>query len=1748
MSWRYEKVEVKRVGPTNERFALEVGRGVLTLDSLLDYIAQPVSPGLDEIIVDLSKVGWVGLFEWSSLMALLHGRLVSDPHVKISIDFIGDRPTGHIPYSDCKAFIDNPLPAPRYNRADVVNSYVVHGVLNFIKAVEGPEGFDNVAGGRIVLRWLSDKEARDPGWFRRDREVEDSVFFSRENVSAAEMSTTFAKRSQVEVWRQGMREKHVPEAAVFASDEFWRILCHELARNVSEHAEGPGFLTARVVLPSNGALPRWCNDVLSGTALERSQITTDSGFLELCVCDAGVGIPETVKTAFRNRYQDRWAGAKPPDPIPHLDLLKFAFDELGTRKDRDHSWLTDRHALGHILFLVGKYGGSLTIRSGRSEVSYAPKDGACHRCKNRLGYEPEAGRNFSLELPGTHIQIIVPLIARPPTQGTRPRGVLTQHLPQSYHVDPKHPVGPLVPVSEKLDVLASCVNGDEICRFQESCRALAKALLLGGHPRDEIVVFDFAEVDWQPARFETFLYLFQNVLVGRLVIFTNMKESFAKAVCAFEENAEAPSFLPEEMKNEIRERAREREFTDGRFLETYSCLGAVVLGLGPDTGEYLFGLRDRRLRAALLEIVAGEEQTAEGLAKTHGLEVGTLKAVLSAARTLLRCRKDMCWELAWTRNELTSDDEMIDTLEVQRLRSIIGHFGRVVSNCDAWRRSATPYSALNPLPARFYLPSENTVYMGFFESSRILARDRYVTEVAERLIHRIWYGLTKLCTPARNLSEIRVLACSTTPSFMLAQAVRRAWPVDAESERPVVVDYGPALFSGADPARIPSSEHPHHAVVIHDVFDEGRLSSRLIAMAQAQRIEVLLEASFVRFLKPDEQGEGDSVPFAVTEAWNMLNMANRVSIPVHAMVGIVPPEKKRRGDVADWGSSDEYVDYVVDPRSLRPVLLRSLRLESGVSEDRSLTKRDPYLKELDTDDGQCRLAAGHFVYGQRHFGVVADVRGILTGAIGRQITAWLADVCCDETDRPKPPWETREGDRPVSSPMPEGEVSAILMPLHSQIHYLLPGLQIELAQRGKRVPHFFLAATAFGSGVETYHAPYQLLNQIEETALEIKTLMDAQPNLDPNAPEVIGKQLRLLIIDDAIFSGRTIQTLVDSIGKKHLPNIRERIYHGESRYAEPVEWIRVFVVLNQLPAAQSAMWYQLQRCSVCEQFRFDAFAPFIGVATYTADDCPACRELEHLDQVERRAEAAGATAAVDWLRARRNALLPLSIEAPSFGHRYCPRLPEAIEVLALSGNTARERYNPLHADSAIWRFLELMFLSYPLSDVLGCLTITREAGIRYPTFRSDYARFRHAVYNWCIRNWNQVLLYQLDEIILQEIHHELKDGEPEAVQLVLKLAPIAKPQNSSVIAAIKAFIDLLADEDTDRRRSASEQSLALDIGLTLLLLSLRRTDIESTGLLTHLRDKQTSMPRKSSFLALLYLRLTRPLMPDPKWALSTIAEICYRGRLGKTPTDRLKTDHELLGRLVVDVGRYPRDIELRRRLEGSLHAFVAAVENLRPYFHEGLLSAIYGPAQSALEWLRIPLTDESVDTDPIYNLSQALFDTKSWAEFECCCHMSAAKLKEALDRRLVELKESKGNQNLTQTPNPYDRVNLRVTISPGIEDWCLMTHVSELVAHLSNLAIEPGSGIEPSGPSHVVIRPSHPGVSADLTIDVFTRFGHPDSALARVNSRIGNAARTRERLEIFGVVQTDAVADLDYPSEGIQLSLYIPVGFKPNRR
>lgn len=1179
------------------------------------------------------------------------------------------------------------------------------------------------------------------------------------------------------------------------------------------------------------------------------------------------------------------------------------------------------------------------------------------------------------------------------------------------------------------------------------------------------------------------------------------------------------------MQDEVHKRALEREFiTDGLFLETYSGLGALVLGLDPDEGEYLFGVRNRKLRQALLEVVHEEGKTVDGLASSHGLDRNIIQAVLNATTFLFVRRPNGCFGTIWSAGAETEKGKLINTLEVQRLRSITRHFDAVAVTCGAWRGKATQSTAAATRPERFYLPTENAVYSEFFETSRILARERYATEIAERLIFRLCHGLTYHCDPPLSLDEVDVLACSTTPSVMLAGAIRRAWPVGRDDKRPVVIDYGPSLFSGADPAQILGvGDTKPHVVIVHDLFDEGRLSSQLVDLIKKQNGQVLFVLSFVRFIPPNRGKERESTPFPLDAGWQE---NSRVGKPVHALIGLPRPSKMPRESVTDWGVGDGNQDQIVDPRALRPVPLRALRLESRYSQDRSLTKRDSCLREFDTDGGRCRLAAGHYVYGQRHFAVVVDVRGLLTGSIGHRITNWLADVCCNNIER-NAPWEDKR------NPPPEGEVSVLLLPLHSQIHYVLPGLQMELAQRGRRVPHFFLDATSYGGGVEKYDVPYQLRTQITRAAEAIKALKEDK-NAENQDAKISAAQLRILLIDDAIFSAKTLQTLLDSLAQQ-CEFIKRRVYGHIADCPNPIGWVRAFAVLNQLPIAQSALWHQLSSCPASPQFRFDEYAPFIGAATFSAQDCPACSEAEQLEYVEHRVEGAGATDALIWVQKRRQAIAPLSTEAPSFRNSVASPLPEPIDVLALRGEAAPDRYKPMYADSAIWRFYELMHLSYPLGDILACLQSTREAGKKYSAFRAEYARFRLAVYDWCIRTWHRVRLYNLDEQILGELKSEVKGGESIFIEVIYRLSGVLPDETVSTF--VKWAIDFLAEEDCDSRRMVSDSALALDSSLTLLFLALRRTQLKETGLLEYLGDKQARASRKSSFLALLYLRLTRPTrVADPSWALNTIAETCFRGQFGDTAEERRTSDHELLGRIAAATARKPGDQEVRRRLEGSLHAFIAAGENLQPYFDQDLLSTVMNPAGRVLEWLRLPLPDALADITPVKDLSVSMQSSESWAKFAEACHMSAADFAQKLKARLAELREA-------QQGNRYEGVELKLEVQEEVQEWCLMSHIPRLIACLSNIALEPVTEVKPTQASRIVCKPCEPARPQSITIEVTTYFGAAPTSREAV-AKSPKIAHSLDGLRSFGVSVEGPAPVSEDPDNGLRISFIVPVGFQ----
>jgi len=136
-----------------------------------------------------------------------------------------------------------------------------------------------------------------------------------------------------------------------------------------------------------------------------------------------------------------------------------------------------------------------------------------------------------------------------------------------------------------------------------------------------------------PCTFETFLYLMQNVLL--IGVFYLRKSQRNSQNLSTRRKTIYANISYSHDAEDIAKRELEREFGDGKFLETYSSLGGIVLALGPDKGEFLFGVRGKNLRTVLLKIINNEEaQTLSELCRNYALNQHIVESVLNHSSLL----------------------------------------------------------------------------------------------------------------------------------------------------------------------------------------------------------------------------------------------------------------------------------------------------------------------------------------------------------------------------------------------------------------------------------------------------------------------------------------------------------------------------------------------------------------------------------------------------------------------------------------------------------------------------------------------------------------------------------------------------------------------------------------------------------------------------------------------------------------------------------------------------------------------------------------------------------------------------------------------------------------------------------------------------------------------------------------------------------------------------------------------------------
>jgi hypothetical protein len=631
-----------------------------------------------EIALDLSNIEFVALFEWLTVMAMME-RLLSNPNtLHLTIDLVGSTHANVIPSSDYKRIRAENKTNSDYTPDDYALSDRVYRVAGFLESLGtrdvlsiGPE-----RDGKVFYPRILTKDANLLSYYTSKSDEKETVVLGITRVAAKTDCRQFLNQDSILNWREAMGRRF-QQSPLFESEEIWRVLCHELAVNIWEHSGSVGFIAARVVQSPSP----WSAATYSHT-LDKLYDEMKEGFLEICVADAGQGFVHTLKEVYIEHTKISL------EEVRALDVLIFAFDELSTCKAFKKSWATERHALGRILQIVAKYGGAIRLISDGAEVIYRTSGGRFVPLDNHLGYEPQYTAGDIPLLPGSQLQLILPII---PSASTEPRketrSILNVSLPESFRPQPDHVRGHLVPLHEELesfDASEASIGSQEQEKFWLACEHLSRKLIR--RPRNEPLVLDFGDLNWTSEQFETLLHLLQNVLLNRPVLLVEIDPTLAREVDDLERMS-APTKLRRMSSNQ--EDRTSFGLSEHLFLETFSRVHAPVLGLDKDGRNYLFGVLDSQYKEPLLSLIGREASIKDLCTETFmgaSLQESQLRAILNKTNMLFEMSpgtiSEELWRCVWSRQALLNEAS----------RAISRHFDEVALRCKAWRGRDTDLS------------------------------------------------------------------------------------------------------------------------------------------------------------------------------------------------------------------------------------------------------------------------------------------------------------------------------------------------------------------------------------------------------------------------------------------------------------------------------------------------------------------------------------------------------------------------------------------------------------------------------------------------------------------------------------------------------------------------------------------------------------------------------------------------------------------------------------------------------------------------------------------------------------------------------------------------------------------------------------------------------------------------------------------------------------------------------------------------
>lgn len=558
---------------------------------------------------------------------------------------------------------------------------------------------------------------------------------------------------------------------------------------------------------------------------------------------------------------------------------------------------------------------------------------------------------------------------------------------------------------------------------------------------------------------------------------------------------------------------------------------------------------------------------------------------------------------------------------------------------------------LRCLEAKGYykIPSTNEIYTSFIQSAPLLQFESIAYQVSNWMA----FAVKALINESKTVLFLSI----TAPAELLAKSISNS----LISVQAYVYNLGyhsaldeEMLFNSEDWENIPT-------IIIADIVNSKKSINQLVEFTDKKKLQLKGFVSLIKLI------ETTNVKNPRSLYWNPPPNNDANKLPMFFVAEYNKPLKAKSSEI-ELITEDNY--YFVEPHSLEVFSKKSLSGHYDINSAKGIINQNK-LTQLEEANV---LRFGHWISGTHHFMITTSISNILNDSI------LGSNVCSDVLDK-----------------MLRSDIDIVLMPLHSHISDIIPRLATAVKLASSKTIVFNLCLSTKAMATNSFYV----------LPKPVKDIIDRHADNMTNAQI---PKLNIMILDDAIATGRTLVTIVRAI----ILNIR-KVVNTHKLTTSPIGLIHSYSIIDRQGRAKSTFMTGITKLSckgdgeweseheIDVNFKHDRWLD-VDMPVYDSDSCKICNERNQLLSLKSSSLISMDHSAVYEINKRIHELRPQSSEIPAFHNMNKLKLlaPVRIGKNNEEANSVElalwEIHNLLHRGASFDTLIEeynTLYLTYP---------------------------------------------------------------------------------------------------------------------------------------------------------------------------------------------------------------------------------------------------------------------------------------------------------------------------------------------------------------------------------------------------------------------------------------------------------------------